>query len=110
MAVILTEKAAEQVKKFKQEHQYDENFFLRIGIQAGGCSGFEYAIQFDDRFDDATDSKYDQHGVTLVIDKKSALYVDGMKVDWYQSFEKQGFIFDNPNSVKSCGCGKSFSA
>lgn len=110
MAVILTEKAAEQVKRFKQEHQFGEESFLRIGVVGGGCSGFEYNIQFDDRFDEKSDSKYDQHGVSVVVDKKSALFLDGTKVDWYQSFEKQGFVFDNPNAVKTCGCGSSFSA
>jgi iron-sulfur cluster assembly accessory protein len=110
MAVILTEKAAEQVKKFRTEHQFGDESFLRIGIIAGGCSGFEYDIRFDDSFDEGKDSKYDHHGVSVVVDKKSALYLDGTKIDWYQSFEKQGFVFENPNAQKSCGCGSSFQA
>ncbi|MBL8873654.1 MAG: iron-sulfur cluster assembly accessory protein [Planctomycetaceae bacterium] len=110
MAVILTEKAAEQIKKFRVENNCSDESFLRIGVTGGGCSGLGYAIAFDENFDDAKDSRYEQHGVAVVVDKKSALYLDGLKIDWYQSFEKQGFTFDNPNAVKTCGCGSSFQA
>ncbi len=65
---------------------------------------------FDDKFDEAADSEYDCHGVKVVVDKKSALYLDGTTVDWYESLEKQGFTFENPNATKSCGCGSSFQA
>ena len=110
MAVILTEKAAEQIKKFRVENNCSDESFLRIGVTGGGCSGLGYAIAFDENFDDAKDSRYEQHGVAVVVDKKSALYLDGLKIDWYQSFEKQGFTFDNLNAVKTCGCGSSFQA
>ena len=110
MAVILTEKAAEQIKKFRVENNCSDESFLRIGVTGGGCSGLGYAIAFDENFDDAKDSRYEQHGVAVVVDKKSALYLDGLKIDWSQSFEKQGFTFDNPNAVKTCGCGSSFQA
>lgn len=110
MAIILTENAANQVKKFREENQLTNEQFLRIGVAGGGCSGFNYTLNFDENFDEAADSKYDYHGVSVVVDKKSALYLDGTTVDWYHSIEKQGFTFDNPNAVKSCGCGSSFSA
>ncbi|MCR9293592.1 MAG: iron-sulfur cluster assembly accessory protein [bacterium] len=110
MAIILTENAAKQVQKFREENQLSEDQFLRIGVAGGGCSGFNYTLNFDDKFDAAADSKYDYHGVTVVVDKKSALYLDGTTVDWYHSIEKQGFTFDNPNAQKTCGCGSSFSA
>ncbi len=110
MAIILTENAAKQVQKFREENQLSEDQFLRIGVAGGGCSGFNYTLNFDDKFDEAADSKYDYHGVTVVVDKKSALYLDGTTVDWYHSIEKQGFTFDNPNAQKTCGCGSSFSA
>lgn len=110
MAIILTENAANQVKKFREENQLTDEQFLRIGVAGGGCSGFNYTLNFDDNFDEAADSKYEHHGVAVVVDKKSALYLDGTTVDWYHSIEKQGFTFDNPNAVKSCGCGSSFSA
>lgn len=110
MAVKLSERAAEEVKRFQKEHNFGDDMVLRIGIAAGGCSGFSYTLNFDDKFDDKADTKYDCHGVAVVVDKKSALYLDGTTVDWYESLEKQGFTFDNPNAVKSCGCGSSFQA
>ena len=110
MAVKLTERAADEVRRFQKENDFGDEMVLRIGIAAGGCSGFSYTLNFDDSFDDKADTKYDCHGVPVVVDKKSALYLDGTTVDWYSSFEKQGFTFDNPNAVKSCGCGSSFQA
>lgn len=110
MAVMLTESAAQQVRKFKEENSFNEQTFLRIGVAGGGCSGFQYTLAFDDQYDDAKDSRYEQHGVEVVVDKKSALYLDGTTVDWFHSLEKQGFTFENPNATKSCGCGSSFQA
>jgi iron-sulfur cluster assembly protein len=110
MAVKLSERAAEEVKRFQQEHDLGEDAVLRIGIAAGGCSGFNYVLNFDNSYDDKVDTKYDCHGVAVVVDKKSALYLDGTTVDWYESLEKQGFTFVNPNAVKTCGCGSSFQA
>ncbi len=110
MAVNLTEKAADQVRKFQVEHQFGDEMFLRIGVAGGGCSGFNYTLAFDDKFDEAADSPYENHGVAVVVDKKSALYLEGTTVDWYHSIEKQGFTFENPNAVKTCGCGSSFQA
>ncbi len=109
MAVKLTERAAEQVKKFREEHGYDSDHFLRVGIAAGGCSGFSYRLDFD-TYDEAKDTKLQYHGVDVIIDKKSALYLDEVTVDWYESLEKQGFTFDNPTATKTCGCGSSFQA
>lgn len=110
MAVALTEKAATEVKKIMQEQKFDEGTVLRVGVAGGGCSGFQYSLGFDKGWDEKTDSKYDFHGVTVVVDKKSALYLDGTTVDFYDGLEKRGFTFDNPNAVKSCGCGSSFQA
>ncbi len=110
MAVALTEKAASEVKKIMQEQKFEDGTVLRVGVAGGGCSGFQYSLGFDKGWDEKTDSKYDFHGVTVVVDKKSALYLDGTTVDFYDGLEKRGFTFDNPNAVKSCGCGSSFQA
>ena len=72
MAVMLTDNAANQVKKFREEHQFGDEMFLRIGVAGGGCSGFNYTLAFDDKFDEAADSRYEYHGVAVVVDKKSA--------------------------------------
>ncbi len=110
MSVRLTEKAAEEVLRVKETQKFPEETFLRIGVTGGGCSGFSYSLGFDDKFDEAKDSRYHFHGVDVVVDKKSALFLDGTTVDWYDGLEKRGFTFDNPNAVKTCGCGSSFRA
>jgi len=110
MAVVLTEKAANEVKRIIADSKIEEGTLLRIGVTGGGCSGFSYALGFDKAFDEKTDSKYEYHGVPVVVDKKSALYLDGTTVDFYEGLEARGFKFDNPNAVKSCGCGSSFQA
>lgn len=110
MAIVLTEKAAAEVKRVQAEQKLGEDMFLRIGITAGGCSGFNYMLGFDKNFDEKSDSRLSLHGVDVVVDKKSALYLDGTTVDWYEGLERRGFTFDNPNAVKTCGCGSSFQA
>lgn len=110
MAVTLTEKAAEEVKRIMADQKLEEGTVLRVGVTGGGCSGFSYALGFDKEFDERLDAKYDYHGVPVVVDKKSALYLDGTTVDFYDGIDARGFKFDNPNAVKSCGCGSSFQA
>jgi len=112
MAVTLTEKAANEVKRImdEQKDKLDPGSVLRVGVAGGGCSGFQYSLGFDKSFNEQTDSKFEYHGVTVVVDRKSALYLDGTTIDFYDGLEKRGFTFDNPNAVKSCGCGSSFQA
>ena len=110
MAVTLSEKAAGEVKRIMEDNKFGEGTLLRVGIAAGGCSGFQYSLGFDQNWDEKVDSKYDFHGVSLVVDKKSALYLDGTVIDFYEGLEKRGFTFENPNATKSCGCGSSFQA
>lgn len=109
MAVTLTEAAAAEIKRVIEEQSFTEKI-LRIGIAAGGCSGFQYSLTFDDSYDEAKDHVSEQHGVKLAVDKRSDLHLDGTTLDFYSGLEKRGFTFDNPNVVKSCGCGSSFSA
>jgi len=110
MAVTLSEKAAAEVKRIMEDQKLGAETVLRVGVVGGGCSGFSYSLGFDTNVDEKADSKFEHHGVTMVVDKKSALYLDGTTVDFYDGLEKRGFTFDNPNAVKSCGCGSSFSA
>ena len=110
MAVMLTEKAANEVKRILADQKVEPGTVLRVGVTGGGCSGFSYALAFDKTYDEKTDSKYEYHGVPVVVDKKSALYLDGTTIDFYDGLEARGFKFDNPNAVKSCGCGSSFQA
>jgi iron-sulfur cluster assembly protein len=110
MAVSLTERAAKEVKKIIEDQKMEASTLLRVGVVGGGCSGFQYSLGFDQKYDEKADAKYDCHGISLVVDKKSALYLDGTTVDFYEGLEKRGFTFDNPNATKSCGCGSSFQA
>ncbi len=110
MSIVLTEKAAKEVQRIIEDQKLEDGTVLRVGVAGGGCSGFSYSLGFDKSYDDKVDSKYEYHGVPVVVDKKSALYLDGTTVDFYDGVEKRGFTFDNPNAVKSCGCGSSFQA
>ncbi|HVW03280.1 MAG TPA: iron-sulfur cluster assembly accessory protein [Planctomycetaceae bacterium] len=110
MAVILTEKAAKEVKRVIDEKQLPAETCLRIGVAGGGCSGFQYSLGFDTATDPAKDMITEQHGISVVVDKKSDLYLDGTTLDFYDDLQRRGFTFNNPNAVKSCGCGSSFSA
>jgi len=110
MSIVLTEKAAVEVKRIIEDQKLEDGVVLRVGVTGGGCSGFSYALGFDKTFDEKVDSRLEFHGVPVIVDKKSALYLDGTTVDFYDGIEKRGFTFDNPNAVKSCGCGSSFQA
>lgn len=108
--VTMTERAAEEVRRVMEQQQFGEETFLRVGIKAGGCSGFEYNLALDSNLDESKDELAEQHGVKLVVDKKSALYLEGTTLDYYDGLDRRGFHFDNPNATKTCGCGSSFQA
>ncbi len=110
MSVNVTEEAINEMKRVITEQKLPEGTVLRIGVAGGGCSGFQYSLGFDNQTDEAKDHIYDQHGLTVAVDKKSYLFLDGTTVGFHNGIEKRGFTFDNPNAVKSCGCGSSFSA
>lgn len=110
MSVTLTEKAAQEVQRVFVQQQLPTDTVLRVGVAAGGCSGLSYSLGFDQTVDPAKDTVFEQHGIRVAVDKKSDLYLDGTVLDFYDGLEKRGFTFNNPNVVKSCGCGSSFSA
>jgi len=107
MTIKLTEEAASEAKQYLEDA---EEKYLRVGVKGGGCSGFEYSLMIDSEYDEQKDTLSQQHGVDVIVDKKSALYLDGTTLDYYSDISKRGFKFDNPNAVKSCGCGSSFQA
>jgi len=110
MGIVLTERAAAEVKRIKTEQNYTDAVALRVQIQGGGCSGFSYNLGLDESYDEKNDSKSEHHGVAVVVDKKSALYLDGTTLDFQDEISGRGFKFENPNAVKTCGCGSSFQA
>ena len=109
MSVTVTDKAAKEIQRFIQEGEYDDNAVLRISVSGGGCSGFNYGLNIASDFDETKDNKTEQHGIAVVVDKKSDLFLDGTVVDYYEGIEQRGFQFHNPNAKKTCGCGNSFS-
>jgi iron-sulfur cluster assembly protein len=108
MTVKLTEGAAKEIKRVMAEQKLPETAALRVGVSGGGCSGFQYRLGFDENVDEQTDRMSDQHGIRLVIDKKSEMHLEGTEIDFYNGIDRRGFVFNNPNAVKTCGCGNSF--
>jgi iron-sulfur cluster assembly accessory protein len=101
----LTESAATKIKQLLADEP--DVGVLRIAIQGGGCSGFQYGLGFDTAAAEG-DLTFEQHGVTVVVDPFSAPYLQGAEVDYVDSIEAAGFAVNNPNAVSSCGCGHSF--
>ncbi|MEQ9408063.1 MAG: iron-sulfur cluster assembly accessory protein [Fuerstiella sp.] len=110
MGINLTEAAATEIRRVMDEQARPELKYVRVGVVGGGCSGFQYSFNFTNEFDQTADMISEQHGVGVVVDKKSDLFLDGTTIDFYTGLDKRGFTFNNPNAVKSCGCGSSFSA
>ena len=105
--VTLTPVAAEKIRELMAEDPDGETSVLRVAIQGGGCSGFQYGLGFDSGpVDD--DETLEQHGVTIVVDPYSAPYLKGATIDFLSGLEESGFKIDNPNAQASCGCGHSF--
>jgi len=107
MSVSLSEKAAKEVKRVMEEQGAPDEMVLRVGVQGGGCSGFSYSLEFDKAASEK-DRVAEFFGVKLAVEKKFDPYLDGTVIDFYDGLEKRGFVFNNPNVVKSCGCGSSF--
>jgi len=109
-AVTITERAAKEVLKVIEEQNFDESTMIRIGAKGGGCAGFSYVLDFDEKGATEFDLSYEQHGVNLVIDKKSSFFMMGTELDFNDGLLDRGFVFKNPAATGSCGCGTSFSA
>jgi iron-sulfur cluster assembly accessory protein len=104
--VSLTERAARQINKIRDNEDLDENLYLRVAVEGGGCSGLSYKLGFDIRTDE--DEVVKSQGFEIVVDPKHMLYLDGIVIDYPDGLDARGFTFDNPNASESCGCGSSF--
>jgi len=104
--VQITEKAAEQVKKFKLDHN-KEDHFLRIAVKDGGCSGKSYDFKLDNEKKEG-DKVINAHGQDFVLDSDSFEQLKGSKVDYLETLQSSGFKIHNPNAKQTCGCGSSF--
>jgi iron-sulfur cluster assembly accessory protein len=105
--VSLTPKAADMVKITREQEGIEESHGLRIAVRGGGCSGFEYALDFENEARE-NDLVYDQHGLTVYLDSLSARYLEGTEIDYVLGMSGAGFKFNNPNATGTCGCGSSF--
>ena len=107
MAINLTERAAEKIRQVFEKNDMPEDSALRVGIKGGGCAGFSYTLDVTDK--PAEGDEISQcHGVKVVCDLKSYLFLNGTEIDFSDDLLKGGFIFNNPNASGSCGCGASF--
>ncbi|MFI4915539.1 MAG: HesB/IscA family protein [Phycisphaerales bacterium JB060] len=109
-AVTITEKAASEILRIVEEQELDASkVHLRVGVKGGGCSGFNYILDLTEAVRD-TDEVMEMHGIRVVCDPKSLLYLHGTVVDFKDEIMSRGFVFQNPNASATCGCGSSFSA
>ena len=106
--VLLTETAAREIKTIVESQELDkEKVRLRVGVKGGGCSGFSYVLDLTEVQKD-TDEEIEQHGVRIICDPKSLLYLGGTTIDFKDEIMGRGFVFQNPNANTTCGCGSSF--
>ncbi len=105
--VTFTDKGAEKVREFLAGQGADvQAAGLRVSVRGGGCSGFQYALAFDEQRDG--DTVFEDHGLRLLVDTASLPYVRGSIVDYVESLQGAGFKVENPNVIAACGCGSSF--
>ena len=105
--IFISEKAKEKVIKLKQDSDLSDDYFLRVGVVGGGCSGLSYKLDFDNE-SQPNDQVFEDNGVKLVTDLKSFLYLCDTTLDFSEGLNGKGFHFINPNASRSCGCGESF--
>ena len=105
--VTITPKAVRMVKTSLEEEGLDSSHGLRIAVMAGGCSGLQYALNFENEKRD-NDIVYEVDGLTLYVDSMSSQYLQGTTVDYVMSPGGSGFTFENPQATGGCGCGQSF--
>ena len=105
--INITDKAIVEVKKIKKENSIPDDYGLRVGIKGGGCSGMTYTMGFDAETRDG-DHIIEKGDVKLFVDMKSFLYLTGTELDFSDGLMGRGFVFNNPNAKKTCGCGSSF--
>ena len=105
--ISITDKAGKEIKRIMEENKIPAEFGLRVGVKGGGCSGLTYSLGFDKEPNEG-DTIVDSNNVKLYIDGKSLFYLLGTVLDFTDGLNGKGFVFNNPNAAKTCGCGESF--
>jgi len=107
--IQVSEKARQKVIEMMAEDGYDvSKDYVRVGVKSGGCSGLSYELKFDKEQHD-NDKVFESNGVKIAVDKKSFLYLVGTTLEYFGGLNGKGFVFNNPNANRTCGCGESFS-
>ena len=107
ISISITDKAKDKLRFFAQKEGLEDDFGVRVGVKGGGCSGLLYTLSVEK--DSAPEDKVvDDGGVKIFIDKKAYIYLAGTQLDFSDGLNGKGFVFENPNAKKSCGCGNSF--
>ena len=112
MPITITEKAASEVRRIVSEQQaagVPDKIYLRMRVVGGGCSGFQHKLDLDPAVNEKLDDTFEIHGVPVVVDKRSLMYLDGVTVDFHDELNRRGFSISNPQAKSTCGCGSSFS-
>jgi iron-sulfur cluster insertion protein len=114
MPITVTEKAAGEVKRIIAEQQGQnpetpQKIYLRMRVVGGGCSGFQHKLDLDPVINEKLDEVFEMHGVPVVVDKRSLMYLGDATVDFHDEINRRGFSITNPSAKSTCGCGSSFS-
>ncbi len=114
MAITVTEKAAGEVKRIIEEQRgggglAEDQVYLRLRVVGGGCSGFQHKLDLDLNVNPKIDEVFEEHGVPVVVDKRSLMYLENAVVDFHDDLNRRGFSINNPSAKSTCGCGSSFS-
>jgi iron-sulfur cluster assembly protein len=111
--IVVTEKAIAEIKKIREKEKPANELgetILRVMVVGGGCSGMSYQLGFENQPEGPNDRVFEKDGVKIVCDSKSFLYLSGTELDYSDGLNGTGFVFNNPNAKRTCGCGNSFSA
>lgn len=106
--ITITDKAKARIEHIRKESDYGNGYFLRVGVESGGCSGLSYKLDFDNQVKEG-DQEFEDKGIRIVMDIKSFLYLSGTELDFSEGLNGKGFSFNNPNASRTCACGESFS-
>ena len=107
--IKVAETAKQKVSVLMREEGFDPSSdFVRVGVKSGGCSGLSYELKFDNNFQ-KEDKLFEDNQVKILVDKKSLLYLVGTTLEYSGGLNGKGFVFNNPNAQRTCGCGESFS-
>lgn len=110
MSISISEQAANRIHEIRREQNLSDTTPLRVAVVSGGCSGLTYNLDFDNtQATEESDKVFEDRGIKVIVDMRSFLYLAGTRLDYTDGLTGQGFHFNNPNAVRSCTCGESFS-